>query len=512
MNKMTRRTEQDILNSLEKLVNNTRSGQDPQDSLVKIAKDKGYSIPIVQRMCESYNKSKTIHMLNKTASNDRANSFTLIDANKVIQQLMQGQEKTAGFEASISYDFCDFASNVVHSKPMQKTASLKEIKTIRSTAPRSKDSVLNALMDKEASMRKTYERACSKENQLKIGIENTINDILDDTRADNDTSLQKIAQAIYNKYDTPGGKLMAVVYAKKGKQMPRIEKTAYSTILPKTSPFLNIEKAVKQWGEYQQARLQKEAFLGGIMKNTGASLMGSLGAETLEPITHKISNPENKKEVLDASFKNKLKQLDVMDNFFTVYTKDDFLSKQPLDTVLKAYNNTLQIMPTITTAPNKEAIITALVKKQVAEGNNLEPTELAEYIKMENSLQDTEEKALKNVLLSNQITADRNMSNKQKRDRLENNNNEKPFEDFVRGMSTSIKDLKTKDDKTEKYTETNKDRIRNLSPYIKAQITARHPRTHFNAEGYLEGDPGNANILNNAENYAISLIGNRRRP
>jgi hypothetical protein len=66
---------------------------------------------------------------------------------------------------------------------------------------------------------------------------------------------------------------------------------------------------------------------------------------------------------------NKMRELELKDNFANMYLDDPFLIKYPPETVLDAYNKVMQMVPTIGRRQNADALITSMVKRLITSNN-----------------------------------------------------------------------------------------------------------------------------------------------
>lgn len=426
MEKMDSAAEQRIMRSLLSVVDKTKAGADPIKTMVKVASEQGYNPQIISRMCEAYNKAKSVHMLQKTSSDRRADSFPIVNARDVINQVFEPTEKTAGeFRKVPNLLTVDFSSRTL--KRMEKSASDRmfgpnpldkkagEVSGVPDgTGPHGRgegpgkgkadgsgmkkkdekedkenfDLIYDRLKKKETREKAEVEKHASDIRQQKIRIEKNINTLADILRPMSNKQIKKVAQQVFNKYDKKGDQLLSVVYAKLNKEKPEFEKTAKTTIFPLDEPFVSVVRAMEGYREYKelttaQKKIEKQARIGDILAAAGMPSMSeaALGVAQTDPLEDKGGD-----NILGASLSNKLKTLDTVDTFYDVYTEDEFLRDKPVDDVLKAFNTVTSLMPSLLRDDNKRAYIPPLVKKLVSEGNRLDPLDIGRLSSIEADL------------------------------------------------------------------------------------------------------------------------------
>lgn len=87
MEKLSKEDEKHIMRALEKAVDMTNSGTHPNDAITKAATEYRFGPPIVQRMVEAFNVSKTLSHMKNASGGSRADSFPLADAVAIISKM-----------------------------------------------------------------------------------------------------------------------------------------------------------------------------------------------------------------------------------------------------------------------------------------------------------------------------------------------------------------------------------------------------------------------------------------
>ena len=387
--------EQRIMNDLLAVVDRTRAGADPTEAMSKMAEMRGHTPQIIERMCEAYNKAKSVHMLQKSASSTRAEAFPLINSRDVIQNVFgQGLEKAAAEFRSVpnllKVDFATRTQAVMEKQaaermagPMEKEADEKGCEPEENF-----NLVYDRLKKREIREKGAMEKAASDIRQERIRIERTVTDLAEALRPSTNKQLNKIAQKIYNKYGQKGDQLLAVVYAKLNKEKPGFEKTAKTVIFPLAEPFISVTRAMEGYKHYSdltsaQKKIEKTAGLAHILAAAG---LPTLSEAAMEATRRDSLEEQGGTNIMGASLKNRLKKLEAIDAFYDMYTSDDYLRDQPVNDVIKSFNTVTRMMPSLMKDDAKKVYIGPMVKKLIAEGGRLDPTEMGRMASLEQEL------------------------------------------------------------------------------------------------------------------------------
>lgn len=100
MEKLSAKDEQRALAALEKAIEYANAGEHPTEALAKVAEEAQLPAPMVQRLVEAYNTSRTLHHLKKSAGAERAATFPLADPADVFQRLFPPQPETVQSKAA----------------------------------------------------------------------------------------------------------------------------------------------------------------------------------------------------------------------------------------------------------------------------------------------------------------------------------------------------------------------------------------------------------------------------
>jgi len=100
MNKLSKEGEQRAMLALESAIKNANEGMAPSDAIVKAAQAAQLEAPMVHRLVEAFNVSKTLHHFKKAAGADRAASFPIASPEAIMAELFPPTPETPLKEAA----------------------------------------------------------------------------------------------------------------------------------------------------------------------------------------------------------------------------------------------------------------------------------------------------------------------------------------------------------------------------------------------------------------------------
>jgi len=106
MEKLSKENEQKVIAAIESAIKLANAGSTPNEALRKVAEDNSFTPPLVRRMVEAFNVSKTLAHMKHASGEDRVNSFPLADAGEILKEMYPenpvapADEKAAEFEPS----------------------------------------------------------------------------------------------------------------------------------------------------------------------------------------------------------------------------------------------------------------------------------------------------------------------------------------------------------------------------------------------------------------------------
>ncbi len=399
ISKMSTAQEQKIIRGVEKAIALTRSGIDPDTALTKVARELGFTPPMTKRACEAFNKSKAVYVLSTLSSKDRAEAYDYVHADKVLPQVFKIEK--AASQARLPSG--DFSALEPASEPMNKVASMlapKKTEAVKCTREeflkQASDLQYRADLKKRMGYLDKFAKQRAAVQDARTEAEINLQKAAEQMRYMPDHELRKVAHNVVNKYGSVGSSAIKLLGSKLNKDLPT-EKTTHGAILPYQAPYIAIDHAISSARDYvnQEKQLVKVAQEGGehlFPKEGGWGYALTnpvfLATNHVMEALNRAHPKVNRDELLTPSFLNELRTID-NENLFTDVAAEDFISKYPLKDVTEAYDNIVNMVPSLAT-PQKKAALIALVKRQLAQGQLLDPTEIKEYTDLEEAMANTE--------------------------------------------------------------------------------------------------------------------------
>ena len=100
MNKLSKAGEQKAMLALETAIQHANTGMEPSEAIVKAARDAQLEAPMVQRLVEAYNVSKTLHHFKKAAGAERGSTFPIAAPEAIMAELFPPDPDTPAKEAA----------------------------------------------------------------------------------------------------------------------------------------------------------------------------------------------------------------------------------------------------------------------------------------------------------------------------------------------------------------------------------------------------------------------------
>ena len=404
--KLTKETEMTVMSTIEKIIDNSRHM--PDADLNKIAADvfketDGLTPELCRRACEAYNKSKSVHTLQKRACDDRAESFSLIDSDAVIADIYGYHTKVAIAKLDLNIPTLQDNALKAQQTGIVKIASDEELATLTPDTRVTERAIHRAVVDIEKSMDRFHAKVANHRHSS----EEATHRVCQIMRRLPTKRMQKVARLAINRYGDDGVRFMKVIGAHTSSEF-NLQKTAAAAIFPLEEPYTSVSIAIDEaraYNHYNQF-LKKVAktpstwemlkgnlgdkarekvinspssFAGGIAE-TGRGAVGAVKGATsklLDPILNFAKTPVfqqltkdkdiGRDETFDSDMRNQLNQLRTTQGFIDV-ASDDFSKDYPIDDTMKAYNNVVGSMPELID-PKYAAWTRALVREQLVQGN-----------------------------------------------------------------------------------------------------------------------------------------------
>jgi len=169
MEKLSKDEEQRIISSLEQAIELTNGGENPNQAIRKVAEANSFKPPIVRRMVEAYNTSKTLSHMKSASGEERGASFPLADADAVLAAMypdtvVSPAEKAAAAHEPETYLYPESRDFMRKSAKHFKLPPINGTKQAEAYGP---DPVIRSrrISDKHLGLRKRAEQARSMYRQ-----------------------------------------------------------------------------------------------------------------------------------------------------------------------------------------------------------------------------------------------------------------------------------------------------------------------------------------------------------
>lgn len=243
--KLDKSTEQAVMSAIEKIIDNTR--HTPDADLNKVAAEvfqetDGMTPEMVRRACEAYNKSKSVHTLQKRAANDRAEDFPLIDSDLVINQVYGYHQKAA---SEFRLDVPPLQANL-----LDLHAGIRKVAAEDTPAENPLDArvldrqIYSTLLDLRKQAKLFHNKVATHKTQS----EEAVHRVCQVARRLPAKQLQKMARLTINRYGEDGVRFIKMVGAyigSKPEDLP-LQKTAAAAIFPLEEPYPSIVIAIDE--------------------------------------------------------------------------------------------------------------------------------------------------------------------------------------------------------------------------------------------------------------------------
>ena len=416
VDKLSSEKERTVVGAIERIIDTARGR--PIDELHKVAVEvfRGENLEpeLIKRACEAFNKSKSVYMLTKLSSQNRAEPFPLLDSKAIMDELYVQKQADEPVRLPAAPEPQSMA---VVGGALSKVASevspegnIPSLYSLRKECWRASEE-LSLVIRRLQRECQEHKEACDTEMQTLFGL----------TARMGQRKLRKLAHIVVNRYGDDGARLLRIVSAKLGKDLP-LEKTAAAAVLPYEEPYTNVDRLMREARLHRQQsdllnHLSKEAqpkgpkspkddkgskgdgpigkafgaVAGGATEggvNTAKRLLDPIMAFAETPIYMKMTkggpHSELGEEVLDADLQNELSQIRTMRSFADV-ASDEFIRDYSIDEITTAYNNVVTSLPELQREENQPWLKT-LVRQQLVHGGSFDPATIEQYATMRSNL------------------------------------------------------------------------------------------------------------------------------
>lgn len=443
MEKLSKEQEQKIVSAIECAIKMANKGETPNMALRKVAEEHSFTPPLVKRMVEAFNVSKTLAHMKNASGEERINSFPLADASEILKEMYPSKpvpmaEKKASEFVSTFYDRAESHNYMKEAAVKIKLPPMVEKKA----DPYGADPVVvgRVRADKLQGMKKRAESSRSAYRQRIWELRALVKEAAGYFRQLYHIPFAEVERNVTGDHGVMGRTLMDMVYrdgrVKESRHNPKVEVRQYlfdskiepyvtlnkalktaslSVPLVKTAARdqLDYEKLAKQWGYPYMEEVEeevKEALLDDIMSDNhtpfeeNALISASEVAEG--PFVKKSLFPEatltsgamsvlglqerdegDRQEALSAALDPvhdaKLRSISTQTMLSDFMANDPIISSYGQDDVLNAYNQLSQLAPAVSQQP---AVARGLIRRLLQSESIVEPHEAEQLTVMDTNL------------------------------------------------------------------------------------------------------------------------------
>jgi predicted DNA-binding WGR domain protein len=275
MEKMSDQEERRIMNALERAVGMTNGGMNPNDALSKVAEDERFAPPVVQRMVEAYNVSKTLAHMKNANGPARADSFPLADAERVLRHIYPENVEAPAAKAASVYKPSDYSQpeRVNFNKVASERLPMPEQKK---PEPYPRDQLIHdsKMLGKEAGLAKKAEEAKREQRILFYKILDTAKEASDYFKLASHIPFAQVESKIWREYGQIGKSAMDMVHNFSNRHEKRAEAAPTHDVMMDINkePYCKIVAMIKLAHDFHdaiQTALDAEAKLAEFRKKEG---------------------------------------------------------------------------------------------------------------------------------------------------------------------------------------------------------------------------------------------------
>ena len=436
MERLDKATEQRVLESLESAVRMTNAGMPPDDAIFKTANEQGFGAPLVRRMTEAYNVSRTLAHMKNVPPEKRAESFPLADAAKILEKMYPSAPKTAAVlfsETSVDFDALPGKEkNFTFKKVADTLPDWKKSEAY----PRDPAYATGRWFAKRDQLAKAAEHTRMEFTSAHDKMMDAAERVGDYFRGLNHEPFAIVEKRAYWEFGNVVGKaLMDTIYALGNIKEKRAEaasttpmvfdvsKSPYSLVSTTakwakmaSAYFVNYAKAAQDLEKHgenppmlpaaeKSARMLDEVLETGAaprpfefalpvglqLEKEGIDITSLLAGKGITDVMTGLAgnaDPERlkaraKEQIMDPQHDAELATARVKAMMSDFMSNDEVLASYPQEQVATAYNQLAQLAPT---AAQQPAVMRGLLRKMVQQGGVIEPFEAHQLGKIETGL------------------------------------------------------------------------------------------------------------------------------
>jgi hypothetical protein len=407
---MNETDERRIMKALERAVKMANTGTHPNEAIAKVASEERFTQPIVQRMVEAFNISKTLAFMKVASGAKRAESFPLADAAGILGRMYTTPEPAVQSKlASFVPDTYGRSETTNFNKPNALTipipASLKTEKVAAYPADP------NVAAGKEISQRRAFEK---KAHDTKSEYQSRVLDLMGaaqsigyEFRKVGHVPFAEIERHIWAEHGQVGKSAMDLIYGTGNLREKRAEAPPDHQVLfdSRCEPYKSIEALIKLAFDIQdlasQALEAEEAvasFKSGAQVAAGErqgeaakteklagtlGTMGLLGMVGLSAPDPESTRRKAMQEVIDPIHESRLAAAKTKAMLNDLASNDPILSGYEPHALATAYNQIAEFAPSVAQQP---AVMRGMLRRMMQQEGVLEPHEAEQLGSIEKNL------------------------------------------------------------------------------------------------------------------------------
>lgn len=413
--KMSELEERRIMEALRRSIKMANAGASPSEALAKTATEERFSPPVVQRMVEAFNVSKTLAHMKKTSGAARADSFPLADTEEVLAQMYPSHVDTPSEKrASAIPSSYNTPETVDFNKPAPLTVPLASLYPSEKVAAYARDPQMDE--DKKWNRKRALEKTAAAAMTEYRGCINELTLMADDAghwfKLHPGFKFAEAEKRVWAEHGQIGKSAMDMIHNLSGLNEKRAEAPPGHQVMfdPSQEPYCLIEEVIKKGFEMHDlatkaAELQdaaenfcKKANLPFVSSSPKAaeepveksadmlSTVGTMGL--LNAVGLKQPDPEAEKrkavsEVMDPIHDSKVQAIKTRAMLNDLATNDPVLSGYEPHQLTSAYNQIAELAPTVAQQP---AVMRGMMRRILQQEGVVEPHEAEQLSNIENNL------------------------------------------------------------------------------------------------------------------------------
>lgn len=382
MGKMSLVEENKLMRSVSDILDKVGKGTPPEDAVVAVALREKFGPSKIARVCEACNKMASIEYLSSASAKERSAAFPLADPSRVLRRV---EEATTVKAAPIQLR--KTAADGVPEVTADKVRAILGISRRDHAIARAPE-FLAKIANLPLVMDDLFERCDRVSDEVGVQGEGASEALADLIRVIETSSEapQEISRNIVALGKDKGYELLELINKHLDTPLPDNDTSNWVPTDSKLTPY--ITSLLSALGGVQGAKEAAEqtykiaagAIADGLaLLTSGPAAIGDLLEPEKKPVDADVP-------ALSVDTINKMRELELKDNFANMYLDDPFLSKYPPETVLDAYNKVMQMVPTVGRRQNADALITSMVKRLITSNNAIDPLEITNVAKIESEM------------------------------------------------------------------------------------------------------------------------------